>query len=113
MARIRWDALAFAAIALLTSAVVASSPFELLHGLSLDALTALRWRAFGANHEAATSPTVVVAFDEDSYRQAPFRGTPTVAWTREIGRVITAVIDGGASVIGFDVVFPASIEESE
>ena len=113
MARIRWDALAFAAIALLASAIVASSPFEFLHGLSLDALTALRWRAFGANHEPATSPTVVIAFDEDSYRQAPFRGTPTVAWTREIGRVITAVVDGGASVVGFDIVFPASIEESE
>src|SRR5271170_4958387 len=113
MARRRWDALVFAAIALLASALVVSSPFEFLRGLSLDALTALRWRAFGNNHEPAASPTVVIAFDENSYRAAPFRGTPTIAWTSEIGRVITAVVGGGAAVVGFDVIFPASIEESE
>ncbi len=36
-----------------------------------------------------------------------------MTWTREIGRVLTAVVAGGAVVVGFDVVFPTSIEQSE
>ncbi len=36
-----------------------------------------------------------------------------MTWTREIGRVLTAVVAGGAKVVGFDVVFPTSIEQSE
>src|SRR5262249_31596441 len=51
--------------------------------------------------------------EEESYRTPPFKGSPTIVWTNEIGRVITAVIDGGARVIGTDVVFPTSIEQSE
>src|SRR4029078_8128860 len=34
-------------------------------------------------------------------------------WTREIGRVLTAVLDGAAQVVGFDIAFPTSIEQSE
>src|SRR4029078_7174165 len=43
----------------------------------------------------------------------PFAKTPTVTWTREIGRVLSAVIDGNPKVVGFDVIFPNSIEQSE
>ena len=56
---------------------------------------------------------VVVALDEESYLTPPFAGTPSVAWTGEIGRVLTAVIAGGAKVVGFDLVFPISLEQSE
>ncbi len=109
----RRDLVVVAVIALLAGVLAASPVFERLHGLSLDALTALRWYAIGARHEPAKSPTVVIAFDEESYRTPPFKGTPTITWTREIGRIVTAVIDGGAKVVGFDVVFPTSIEQSE
>src|SRR5262249_2689267 len=34
-------------------------------------------------------------------------------WTPEIGRVLTAIIDAGAKVVGFDIIFPTSIEQSE
>jgi len=51
--------------------------------------------------------------DEETFRTAPFEGSPSVTWTGEIGRVVTAVIDGGATVVGFDVIFPTSIEQSE
>jgi len=108
----RRDLLAAAAIALLCGILAASPALDLLHGLSLDALTALRWRVLGNGHDPAASPTVVVAFDEDSYRTPPFKGSPTITWTREVGRVVTAVLDGGALVIGFDVIFPTSIEQS-
>jgi adenylate cyclase len=107
-----WTLLALVAIALLSGALVASPAFDGLRGLSLDALTALRWRVVGNGREPSASPTVVVALDRDSYRTPPFKGTPTITWTREIGRVVTALVDGGAKVVGFDVVFPTSIEES-
>ena len=84
-----------------------------MRGLSLDALTLLKWRAFGAAHDPASSPAVVVAIDQESFTTPPFRNSPSVTWTREIGRVVTALLDGGAAAVGFDVVFPTSIEESE
>jgi class 3 adenylate cyclase/CHASE2 domain-containing sensor protein len=103
-----------AAIIAVTAAMIAVSPaFGLLHGMSIDALTALRWLAFGSMREPASSPAVVVAIDEETYRTTPFAGTPNVTWTREIGRVLTAVVEGGAKVVGFDIVFPTSIEQSE
>ena len=105
--------LAIAAIVLIAGAVAASPALDGLRGLSLDTLTALRWRTMGAMHSASESPTVVISLDQTTYQTPPFKGTPTVAWTREIGRVVTGVLDGGAKVVGFDVIFPSSIEESE
>jgi adenylate cyclase len=108
-----WVRLALIAIAFSSGALAASPAFDGLRGLSLDTLTALRWRVLGNRHSASDSPTVVIALDRDSYQTPPFKGTPTIMWTREIGRIVTAVVDGGARVIGFDVVFPTSIEESQ
>src|SRR6478736_1124898 len=101
------------ALALVAGIGVATPPFDGLRGLSLDLLTGLRWAAFGNPHPSASSPAVVVALDEETYRTPPFEGTPNVTWTRELGRVLTAVIEGGASVVGFDIVFPVSIEQSQ
>ena len=109
----RRDALVAVVIAITAGIAAASPAFGPLHGMSIDALTALRWFAFGPARAPATSPAVVVALDEETYRTPPFIGTPGVTWTREIGRVMTAVIEGGAKVVGFDVIFPTSIEQSE
>src|SRR5665213_826963 len=95
-------------LALLAGVAVATPPFDTLRGLSLDVLTALRWRAFGNAEPPATSPAVVLALDEETYRTPPFEGTPSITWTREIGRVLTEIVEGGASVVGFDIVFPVS-----
>ncbi len=54
-----------------------------------------------------------MAIDGETYDTPPFEGSPTLTWTREIGRVLASVTDGGAKVIGFDVIFPSSIEQSE
>jgi serine phosphatase RsbU (regulator of sigma subunit)/CHASE2 domain-containing sensor protein len=117
LARIGGARLRAASVVLLVSVgvgLLAASPaFDRLSGLSLDMLTALRWRVCGNQHPPADSPAVVVAIDEETFRTPPFAGTPTVTWTREIARVLTALIDGGAAVVGFDVVFPTSIEQSE
>src|SRR5688572_4340388 len=96
-------ALAAFVIALMTALVAASPALDPFRGLSIDVLTALRWRVFGNTHPPAASPTVVVAIDEETFRTPPFDGTPSVTWTREIGQVLTAVIDGGAKVVGFDI----------
>ncbi|MEZ5819212.1 MAG: adenylate/guanylate cyclase domain-containing protein [Bradyrhizobium sp.] len=84
-----------------------------LQGLSLDALTTLRWEFLGSRSRPSASPVVVVAIDEESYRTPPLKGSPTLTWTREVGRVLSAIVEGGARVVGFDLIFPTSIEQSE
>ncbi len=100
-------------IALFMGLLAASPALDGLRGLSIDVLTMLRWHAFGDAHRPASSQAVVVALDEETFRTPPFEGTPSVTWTREIGRVLTAIVDGGAKVVGFDIIFPTSIEQSE
>jgi adenylate cyclase len=107
------DLVAIAAIALICAAVSVSPPLKSVHGWSIDILTALRWEMFGKRHDPVASPAVVVAIDEESYRAAPFKGSPTLTWTSEIGRVLGAIVDGGAKVVGFDIVIPTSLEQSE
>lgn len=109
----RRDIVAAILIALLAGAVFTSPPLQTLQGLSLDILTALRGRIVGDRRDPATSPVVVVAIDGETYDTPPFKGSPTQTWTREIGRVLGSIADGGAKVIGFDVIFPSSIEQSE
>jgi adenylate cyclase len=111
--RITRDVIAAIAIALACAGIAVSPALDRIHGLSLDILTALRFEMFGNRYKPETSPTVVVAIDEESYRAAPFKGSPTLTWTGEIGRVLTAVMEGGAKVVGFDMVIPTSIEQSE
>ena len=55
----------------------------------------------------------MIAIDEETYDTPPFKGSPTPTWTTEVGRVLTAVLDGGAKVAGFDIVFANSIELSD
>lgn len=107
------DIVAAILIALVAGAVFTSPPLQTLQGLSLDILTALRWKLVGDRRDPADSPVVVVAIDGETYDTPPFKGSPTQTWTREIGRVLTGITDGGAKVIGFDVIFPSSIEQSE
>jgi class 3 adenylate cyclase len=109
----RRDLIAAIVIAVIAGTIVVLPPLERLRGLTIDLLTALHWYAFGQAHNPSASPVVVIALDEESYLTPPFAGTPSVAWTGEIGRVLTAVIAGGAQVVGFDLVFPISLEQSE
>jgi adenylate cyclase len=107
------DIVAAILIALLAGAVFTSPPLQALQGLSLDILTAIRGTIIGDSRDPATSPVVVVAIDGETYDTPPFKGSPTQTWTREIGRVLASISEGGAKVIGFDVIFPSSIEQSE
>jgi adenylate cyclase len=109
----RRDAVAVLVIAVASGFLSVLPPFNLTHGWSIDALTALRWQLLGPRRDAATAPVAVVAIDEETYETPPFKGSPTPIWTTEVGRVLTAVLDGGAKVAGFDIVFANSIEQSE
>ncbi|MEH2502365.1 adenylate cyclase [Bradyrhizobium sp. AZCC 1578] len=107
------DRVAIAAIALVCAAASVSPAARPIRGLSIDILTALRWEVFGRRQDPAASAAVVVAMDEESLRTAPFKDAPMLTWTGEIGRVLSATLEGGAKVAGFDVVIPKSIEQSE
>lgn len=107
------DIVAATLIALLAGAIFTSPPLQALQGLSLDILTAMRAKLAGERRDPATSPVVVVAIDGETYDTPPFKGSPTQTWTREIGRVLGSITEGGAKVIGYDVIFPSSIEQSE
>src|SRR5262249_1346804 len=113
MSVVRRDAVAVLLVAVLSALVSMLPPANHLHGWSLDILTALRWRLFDVRPRAEDAAVAVIAIDEETYGAAPFKGSPTPTWTTEIGRVLTAVLDGGASVAGFDIVFANSIEQSE
>jgi len=110
---IRRDAVAIGLVALLGGLVLALPPLDIVHGWSIDFLTAARFELFGPRRDGATAPVAVIAIDEETYQTPPFKGSPTPTWTTEIGRVLTAVLDGGAKVAGFDIVFFNSIEQSE
>src|ERR1700681_2061609 len=107
------DAAAIILVALVCGIVSGLSPLSMIHGGSIDALTALRGEAFGTRRDLASAPVVVIALDEETSETPPFEGSPTLTWTTEIGRVLSAVIDGGAKVVGFDLIFSRSIEQSE
>jgi adenylate cyclase len=110
---VRRDAVAIILVALICGVGSALPPVSLIHGWSIDVLTALRWHVLGARDDDTSTPVAVIAIDEETYETAPFKGSPTLTWTTEIGRVLSAVIEGGAKVVGFDIVFPSSIEQSE
>ncbi len=107
------DLLVTILIALAAATLTSIPQLDRLRGLSIDVLTWLRWSTAGLLHDPAKSPTAVIALDEETYRRKPFEGTPSITWTREIGRVLTAVVEGGATVVGLDIIFPTSLEQSE
>src|ERR1700744_5359121 len=113
MRLIRRDAIVILLVALTCGLASALPPMRFVHGWSIDILTALRWEFFGRRHPTTSDPAVVIAIDEETHDTPPFDHSPTSTWTPEIARVLTAVLDGGAKVAGFDIVFANSIEQSE
>ncbi len=104
------DLAAASLIALAVTVIFALPTFRVLEGLSIDTLFWLRDRVWGPAHRPAESASVVLAIDEETYRRPPFADTPQAMWTPELGRVLGALLDSGAKVVGFDVVYPTSVE---
>lgn len=83
---------------------------ESLQGPSVDTLYWLREAVYGPRGVPEPSPVVVVGIDEETYRRPPFAGTPQALWGPRLGRVLGAMMDGGAKVIGLDLIHPTSVE---
>ncbi|HUN49283.1 MAG TPA: adenylate/guanylate cyclase domain-containing protein [Stellaceae bacterium] len=106
----RRDVAAVAGIALVAALLLASSLFARLEGPGIDVLFWLRQRILGSPQSPADSPVVVIGIDEETYRRPPFADTPRVMWTPQAAKILNAVLDAGATVVGFDSVYATSIE---
>jgi adenylate cyclase len=81
-----------------------------LAGTSIDLLFWLRERIAPIAWEPERSPAAVIAIDEETYRRPPFTNIPNALWTHEIADVLDALVEADAKVVGFDVIFPTSID---
>ncbi len=107
----RWrDAIIAGLIPIIVSASTALPAFDRLEGLSIDVLFWLRHQVYGPLHDPQSSPSVIVAVDEETYRRPPFKGLPKALWTPQLSSVIEATLDGGARVIGHDIILSTSVE---
>ena len=105
------DALVAGAAALAATAMLALPVSQRLEGLSVDVLHWLEQEILGPRHTPESSPVVVIAIDETTYRTPLFRDVPKVMWTREIASILDAVREAGADIVGFDVIFPTSLQK--
>jgi adenylate cyclase len=82
--------------------------FERFHDLDIDVLHSLRHAIPNAGQNEASSETVIVALDENTYVSPPFAGLPKVMWTPQIASVQNAILAAGARIIGWDLILPTS-----
>lgn len=97
-------------VSIVWTALVSAPALQRLEGLSLDTLYWLHALVSDRSAASPESPVIIIAIDEETYRTQPFEGIPKVLWTQHIAKVLNAVVAGGVSVIGFDIVFPTSAD---
>lgn len=68
---------------------------------------------FGPLFPPEQSDVVLIAIDEQTYHVPPFANTPKVAWTPQLATVLDAVTSSGATAMGFDVVFPVTLDRPD
>ena len=102
-----------AGLALAGGAISLAPASAFLQRMGIDVLLALRHAVYGPLFPPTDSDVVVVAIDEQSYRTEPFRNTPKVAWTPHLARVLEAIDAAGPKAIGFDVIYPTSLDRPE
>ena len=76
--------------------------------MSIDLLYLLARSAKIERNTPLDDRTLVIAIDEETYRRPPFQDVPSPLWTPQVATVLNAVMDGGAEVIGLDVIFSTS-----
>lgn len=84
--------------------------FDRIHGYSLDILFAIRNLVTSPRLDPTDAPVAVVAIDEKTYRTEPFKGVPKVFWTKQMAKVVNALLDAGVAVVGFDLILSTSVE---
>src|SRR5690242_1963791 len=98
------DWIAAAAVSIVLAWLFSLPALDRLHGLGVDSLFLLREQIF-SQPSPAKSPSVVIAVDEETYQQPPFKDTPYALWTPLMADVIDGLLAADASVIGLDVIF--------
>ena len=106
----RRDLAAVAGIAVAAALLFGSDRVGRLDGLGIDTLFWLRQELVPAARPSADAPVAVIAIDEETYRRPPFKDTPQVMWTPQQAKVLDALLDAGASVVGFDIIYSTSVE---
>jgi adenylate cyclase len=81
-----------------------------MHRAGLDYLFELRQRFHGPIYTPDTSRVAVVVIDEETYRTGELKGLPQVAWTPQIGKVLSAIALTDVRAVGFDLVYPTTLE---
>jgi adenylate cyclase len=104
----RRNAIAALVIAVLTAGLLLTPPLDRLRGLSIDLLYLLRGIGTAGAAPDLSSPVVVLAVDEETYRTPPFQDIPQALWMKPLGAVVGGLNTAGAAVIGFDIIFPTS-----
>jgi len=105
----RQEVIAAAGAALVMTGIMLLPPVDRLRGLSLDLLFWLRAHSVETPAPAA-APVAVIALDEETYRTQPFRDVPNALWSRDLAKLLDALVAADAAVVGFDVIFPTSVE---
>ena len=103
------DLIAPLAAAATAALIVFAGPADWLRGPSLDLMLLLRASIFDRPVEPEP-PVAIVAIDEETHLRPPFWGVPQSLWTPEIGEVLDGVLDGGATVVGFDLILATTVE---
>jgi len=96
--------------ALVLAAAVSMWAMGPIAGISTDLLFWLRQQLVSTAPDPNTSPTAIVAIDEETYRTPPFTDVPHALWTHEIAAVLNALVAADTKVIGFDAIFSTSGE---
>jgi class 3 adenylate cyclase/CHASE2 domain-containing sensor protein len=103
------DCAVAAVVALVVAACVGLLVQPRLAGLSIDLSFWLRHHLMPLP-AGMDPPVAIVAIDEETYRTPPFTDLPNALWTREIAGVLDALVAADVKVVGFDAIFPTSID---
>ncbi|MCF4164130.1 CHASE2 domain-containing protein [Zavarzinia compransoris] len=101
------------ALALLLTLFTVAGPFDFLGRAGIDFLIPARHALFGPLFPPEESDVVLVAIDEQTYHVPPFAQTPKVAWTPQLARILDAAVGAGARAVGFDVIFPVTLDRPD
>ena len=106
----RRDLAAVAGIALAAALLSGTGWVSRIDGLGIDALFWLRHHLALSAVPTGDPPVAVIAIDEETYRRPPFKDTPQAMWTPQQAKVLDAVLNAGALVVGYDVIYSTSVE---
>ncbi|PWR17961.1 adenylate/guanylate cyclase domain-containing protein [Zavarzinia compransoris] len=101
------------ALILLLTACTLTGPFQFLARAGIDFLIPARHALFGPLFPPERSDVVLVAIDEQTYHTPPFAETPKVAWTPQLARLLDGLVGAGATAVGFDVIYPVTLDRPE